>query len=398
MTLKTLKDLDVRSKKVLMRVDFNVPLDKKGKITDATRIEEALPSIKYIRDHGGALILMSHLGRPKGKPDPAFSLKPCAEKLSELLKCPVLFAPDCIGSETEELAKKLQPGSVLLLENLRFYDAEEHPEKDPSFAQKLARLGDLYVDDAFGAAHRAHSSIYTIVSYFKDKAAIGFLMQKEIRALDALLATPKHPFYALIGGAKISSKMGLLKSLLNKVDALFIGGAMAFTFFKAQNISIGDSLYEETFLNEAKDFLKLCALQKKRLFLPKDCVIADQFSENAQKKTIAIAQGIPAGWRGMDIGRETIEEWSEVLKSAGSIFWNGPLGVFEFPAFANGTYEIAKTIAALHTMTFIGGGDSVAAINQLHLKEKFTHVSTGGGASLEYLEFGHLPGIDILKN
>jgi phosphoglycerate kinase len=396
--MKFLRDLDVKGKRVLMRVDFNVPLDQKGNITDDTRIQEALPSIRYVLDHGGSVILMSHLGRPKVASDPAFSLKPIGQRLSQLLKIPVLFAPDCIGKEAKEMASHLKNGSVLLLENLRFYDAEEHPDRDPSFARSLAELGDLYVNDAFGTAHRAHSSTHSVVSYFKDKAAIGLLMEKELQAFDKLLSSPQHPFYAIIGGAKISSKIGLLKSLLHRIDAIFIGGAMAFTFLKAKGISIGESLYEEAFLSQATEFLNACQQEQKRLFLPIDCVIADKFSDQAQKKTIPIEQGIPPGWRGMDIGPATIQQWSGACAIAKTIFWNGPVGVFEFPSFSKGTFALATMLSQLHAITIVGGGDSVAAVNQLHLKDKFTHVSTGGGAALEYIEYGHLPCVDILES
>jgi phosphoglycerate kinase len=393
MQVLSLKNLDVKGKRVLIRVDFNVPLDKSGKITDATRIQEVLPSINYVLEHGGALILMSHLGRPNGKRDLQYSLKPCAEELAALLGKPVVLAPDCIGTEVEGLARKLKPGGVILLENLRFYEAEEKPEKDPTFAKQLAGLGDCYVNDAFGTAHRAHSSTCTIAQHFKGRAAAGFLMEREIAALRGILESPRKPFFALIGGAKVSTKMGILQSLLKKVDTLLIGGGMAYTFFKAEGISIGDSIHEDDQIENAKALLK----QKHKLHLPIDLVIARSISEKAETRTIPASAGIPSGWQGVDIGPETVAHWKKLVEPAATFFWNGPVGVFEIPPFAKGTEEIAKIISSLSATTVVGGGDSVAAISQLGLKEKFSHVSTGGGASLEFIEFGHLPGIDALS-
>lgn len=394
----TLKDLPVKGKKVLVRVDFNVPLNKDGTISDDTRIKASLPTIEHILNEGGSAILMSHLGRPDGKKDPKFTLELCAKRLSELLHKPVLFAHDCIGLDVEKMAKNLKPGQALLLENLRFHAAEEKPEIDPSFAKKLAKLGDFYVNDAFGTAHRAHSSTATITKYFPETAVAGFLLQKEIEFLGAAFAHPKHPFYAVIGGAKISTKMGVLKSLLSKVDSLFIGGGMSYTFFKAQGISIGDSIHEDDLLGKAKEFLKTAAEKKVAIYLPTDIVIADRFDNNANAKTINIADGIPKGWQGMDIGPGTLKKWSEFLQKSAMVFWNGPLGVFEFPNFAKGTNGMAKTLSELKATTIVGGGDSVAAVNQLNLLNRFTHVSTGGGATLEYIEYGHLPGIDALTS
>jgi phosphoglycerate kinase len=393
----TLKDLSLKGKKVLMRVDFNVPLNKDGTVADDTRIRESLPSIQYVLDQGGSVILMSHLGRPKGK-ESQFSLRPCAQKLEELLKRPVQFAPDCIGTEAENQARHLKNGEVLLLENLRFYPAEEKPESDPSFAKKLAQLGDVYVNDAFGTAHRAHSSTAIIAQYFPHLSAMGFLIEKEVTALTELLLHPKRPFYAIIGGAKVSSKIGVLQALLDQVDGLFIGGGMAFTFLKAQGVDVGDSIHEDDQLATAKKLLDACHAKKVPLWLPEDVVIADAFTNEANRKTIRIAEGIPNGWQGMDVGPKTLESWKLALQSAATVFWNGPIGVFEFSHFAHGTETLAKTLARLHAVTVVGGGDSVAAINQLGLASQFTHVSTGGGASLEFLEQGHLPGIDALSN
>lgn len=395
----TLKDLSFQGKKALVRVDFNVPLNAQGQITDDTRIRATLPTIQYILDHGGSVILMSHLGRPEGKKDPKFSLAPCAKHLSTLLHRPVLFAPDCVGKEADTLAHSLKPGQLLLLENLRFYAAEEKPQLDPSFAEKLSRLGDIYVNDAFGTAHRAHSSTASITQFFPQKAAAGLLLEKEIEFLGSCLSQPKHPFYAIIGGAKISSKIGVLKSLLSKVDALFIGGAMAYTFLKAQGIEVGDSLCENDFITQANEFLSVAKNKKIPIYLPQDIVIADHFSNDANTQIIPTNQNIPKGWQGMDIGPTTIKSWEKALTNASMVFWNGPLGVFEMPRFAKGTQAIALAIAKIpKVISIIGGGDSVAAINDIHLADRFTHLSTGGGASLEFIEYGHLPGIDALSD
>lgn len=393
-----LQDLDLKGKRILMRVDFNVPLNKDKTISDDTRLKESLPSIQYILKQGGSVILMSHLGRPKGVRNMEFSLIPCAKALSQLLGQPVLMAEDCIGEKVEKMARDLKAGQILLLENLRFYPAEEKPSLDPSFAKKLALLGDIYVNDAFGTAHRSHSSTALIAQYFPQAAAAGFLMQKEIAFLGQLLDQPKRPFYALIGGAKISTKMGVLSALLAKVDGIFIGGGMAFTFFKAQGISIGNSIHEDDQLSIALNFLKTAADKKIPCYFPTDLVISQAASDQAECKVQLVQRGIPDGWQGMDIGPETCTQWKAILQKAATVLWNGPLGVFEIPAFAKGTEEIARTLASLKATTIVGGGDSVAAINQLQLASKFSHLSTGGGASLEYLEFGHLPGIDALTD
>lgn len=395
----SIKDLDFQGKRALMRVDFNVPFDKEGNISDDTRIRAALPSIQWVLDHGGSVVVMSHLGRPKGEKKPEFTLKPCADRLNELLGGRVTFAPDCIGPEVEKMASALKSGEVLLLENLRFYAAEEKPDTDPSFAEKLSKLGDLYINDAFGTAHRKHSSTATVAQYFPGKAAAGFLMQKEIDFLGkALLDNPKRPFYAIIGGSKISSKMGVLKSLATKVDGIFIGGGMAFTFFKVQGLTIGNSIHEDDLLDEAKNFLSFCETKGVKVFLPTDLVIADAFDEKAQTKIISTKEGIPEGWQGMDIGPATLKEWEKTLTGGHTIFWNGPLGVFEMPPFSKQTNGLAKVLAGMDATTIVGGGDSVAAINKLKLGQQFSHLSTGGGASLEFIEYGHLPGIDVLSD
>ena len=392
----SVKDLDMKGKKVLLRVDFNVPFDKENNIADLTRIKESLPTIRLILEKGGSVILLSHLGRPNGTKNLEYTLKPCAEALSSLLNHPVFFISDITGQETKKNLAKLKDGEIVLLENLRFYEAEENPSIDLSFAKNLASYGDLYVNDAFGASHRQHSSVVTLASHFPSKAAAGLLLEKEIEALDKLTKMPPRPFHAIIGGAKISSKLGVLQALANKADALYIGGAMAFTFLSALGIEIGDSPSEPNLINTAKELINTCKERKTPLFLPSDLLISKDFSNTSECKTIKSSQGIENGWRGMDIGPETLLTWESELKKARSIFWNGPVGVFEFSHFANGTFTLAKFLSSLSSERIIGGGDSVAAINQLGLSNYFTHISTGGGASLEFLEKGTLPGIEIL--
>lgn len=380
-----------------MRVDFNVPLDKEGNITDDTRITASLPSIKYVLENGGAVILMSHLGRPKEKRVPEMSLKPCAERLSQLLKRPVLMASDCIGAETEKKVKDLQAGQVLMLENLRFHTGEENPEKDPSFAKELSTFGDVYVNDAFGTAHRSHASTAVIAKYFPEKSAAGFLLEKEIDFLGDTLKNPKPPFCAIVGGAKISTKCGVIETLMKKADVVLIGGGMAYTFLKAQGISIGQSIHEDAFLDKARELLALSGKGHGRLVLPKDIVVTDQLKEGANFKIIESSKGIPEGFEGVDIGPDTIQEFTGELRKTKTILWNGPLGVFEIPQFAKGTNAIAHILAELTATTIVGGGDSIAAIQAAGLGEKITHLSTGGGASLDYIEFGSLPGIEALS-
>lgn len=379
MTKLGLKDLSLKGKRVLMRVDFNVPLQD-GKITDDSRIQASLPSIQYILDQGATLILMSHLGRPKDPKinDPEFSLAPCAKRLSELIKKPVPLATDY---------NNIPKSEVVLLENLRYNPGEENG--DPEFAKQLAKLGDVYVNDAFGTAHRAHASTALIAKYFPLQSAAGFLMEKEIENLSPLIQNPKRPFYAIIGGAKISTKIGVIKNLLKLVDGLFIGGGMTFSFMKAKGLPIGDSKSEE---------IDKELLNSKKIHLPIDLVIADRFDASGNQKIVLTEEGIPPGWQGMDIGPETVKKWSLLLKDGATIFWNGPLGVFEMPNFAKGTQEIAKILAESKAKTIVGGGDSVAAVQQMGLGSRFAHLSTGGGASLEFIEFGHLPGIDALTS
>ncbi len=395
MPLRSLQDLDLKDKRVLLRVDFNVPLNDNGQITDPTRIEMALPTIQYILKQNAKLIIMSHMGRPHGKVNPKLSLKPCAEKLSELLGKDVKLAPDSTSEKTKTLAMAMQPGNVLLLENLRFHKEEEHPEEDPSFVEKLKSLGDVYVSDAFGCAHRKHASIYGLPKLFGENAGAGFLMEREISGLSSLTLHPKRPFYAILGGAKLGTKLGVLKALLPKVDGLFIGGGMAFTFLKAQGISIGDSLCDDLLTSEAKSIMQTCQEKAIKFWLPKDFVISSTTTD--QIESASIKDGIPDGFQGMDIGQETLADWSEHLKSAATVFWNGPMGVFEVEDFAHGTNQLAQSIANLDANTIIGGGDSVAAIHKLGLNKFFTHISSGGGAALEFIEFGKLPGTEILS-
>lgn len=390
----SLQDIEIQGKKVLMRVDFNVPLNEDGSISDDTRIVLTLPSIKYILSQGGRLILMSHFGRPKGKVNPEFSLKPCAEQLSILLEKEVKFAPNCIGEIAEEMVEHLEPGEVLLLENLRFYEGEEHPENDPEFVKSLAKHGDIYVDDAFGAAHRSHASTVTITEYFPKKSVMGFLMEKEVSFLSKLVLNPKRPFYAIIGGAKIGSKIGVFNALRKKIDAIFIGGGMAFTFFKAMGIPIGDSICDEEKLEEAEKFLKDCEKHAIQVHLPVDIVITNDI----ETQMINAKEGISEGWKGMDVGPQTVEAWSEDLKKGATIFWNGPMGVFEEPVFAHGTNRLAQNLSMMSGEIIVGGGDSIAAIKTLQLQKSFAHLSSGGGASLEFIEKGSLPGIEVLTN
>ncbi|HEX7976125.1 MAG TPA: phosphoglycerate kinase [Anaerolineales bacterium] len=386
---KTVEDIDVNGKKVLVRVDFNVPV-KEGQVGDDTRIRAALPTIKYLLDHGAAVILMSHLGRPKGGPEAKFSLKPVAAHLGSLLGKPVEFASDTVGPDATEKAKKLQPGQVLLLENTRFEPGEE--KNDLDLAKKLASLADVYINDAFGSAHRAHSSTEGVTRYLP--AAAGFLMEKEIRYLGETIANPKHPFVAILGGAKISDKIGVIKNLLTKADAILIGGGMANTFFKAQGYPVGDSLVENEAVETAKQLLQDSG---GKLHLPADVVIADKFEAEAQSKDLP-AGPVPDGWRIMDIGPETVTAYSKVISPAGTIVWNGPMGVFEFPKFAKGTYGIAQAVADSRATSVVGGGESVAAVQQSGLADKITHISTGGGASLEMLEGLTLPGVAALQD
>jgi phosphoglycerate kinase len=378
---KSITDIDVKGKRVLVRVDYNVPI-KEDKVTDDT--------LQYLLDHGAAVILASHLGRPKGGPDPKFSLRPVAAHLSGLLGKPVAFADDCIGPVAEAAAKALKPGEILVLENTRFHPEEE--KNDPEFAKKMASLADIYVNDAFGSAHRAHASTEGVAHYLP--AVAGFLMEKEIQYLGQAIANPKRPFIAILGGAKISDKIGVIRNLLTKADQILIGGGMANTFFKAQGYTVGDSLYEEEALDTARQLLQSGSTH---LRLPVDVVIGDRFDAEADKKIMAMAS-VPDGWRILDIGPDTVANFGKTIAGAGTIVWNGPMGVFEFPRFAEGTIGVAKAVAASKAVSIIGGGDSVAAINQAGLADRITHISTGGGASLEMLEGLDLPGLVALQD
>lgn len=386
---KTVRDVDVKGKKVLERVDFNVPL-KDGVVGDDTRIRAALPTIEYLLKNGAAVILCSHLGRPKGGPDPKYSLKPVAEHLSKLLNMPVAFADDCLGESAVVAAKALKPGEVLVLENTRFYPGEE--KNDLEMAKKLASYADLFVNDAFGTAHRAHASTEGVTHYLP--AVAGFLLEKEIQYLGAAIAEPKRPFVAILGGAKISDKIGVIKNLLTKADKVLIGGGMANTFLKAKGLAVADSLVEDEVLETAKSLL---AEGGDKLYLPVDLALGDKFDAAAEKKTIATGN-VPSGWRILDIGPKTVEAYAKELKGAGTVVWNGPMGVFEFPEFAKGTFGVAKAVAECGGVSIIGGGDSVAAIQQSGLTDRITHISTGGGASLEMLEGLVLPGVAALQD
>ena len=390
MTKKTVRDIDLHGKKVLMRVDFNVPMQG-GVVTDDKRIKAALPTIQYVLDQGAALILMSHLGRPKGTGfDPEFSLKPAAEALSKLLGRPVQMAPDCVGPEVEAMAKALKPGDVLMLENTRFHKEEE--KNDLEFAKKLASLGDVYVNDAFGSAHRAHASTEGVTHYLP--AVSGFLMQQELEFLGRATQNPEHPYVAILGGAKISDKIGVIENLLTKCDSLLIGGGMANTFLAAKGYNMQDSLVEPDAIATAKDILSKSG---DRLLLPDDAVIADKFDAEAQSQVVE-ADKVPAGWRIMDIGPKTIAEYSAAIKGARLVVWNGPMGVFEMPKFAEGTFAIAHAVADSGAISIIGGGDSASAVKKAGVAKKMTHVSTGGGASLEFLEGKPLPGVVALND
>ncbi|MFN3637933.1 MAG: phosphoglycerate kinase [Chloroherpetonaceae bacterium] len=395
MNKKTIRDISVSGKRVLVRVDFNVPLDKEKNIEDDTRIRESLPTIEHLLSQGGKVILMSHLGRPKGK-SPEFSLAPVAKRLSELLAKPVHFASDCIGAEAETAVSKLQNGEVLLLENVRFYKEEE--ANDAEFAKKLASLGDVYVNDAFGTAHRAHASTEGVTKFIQTAVA-GFLIEKELKYLGEATANPQRPFVAILGGAKISGKIDVLEKLLEKVDTVLVGGAMIFTFFKAQGLKVGKSLVEDDKLDIAKTIMDKAQSRKVKLLLPTDVVIADKFEKDANAKTVSI-NAIEEGWLGLDIGAETIKTYRQEILNAKTIVWNGPMGVFEMEKFAVGTFEIAKALAEATkngATTVIGGGDSASAIVKAGLEKAVTHVSTGGGASLEFLEGKILPGIAALN-
>ena len=397
MSTMTIDDVSLRGKRVLVRVDFNVPMDGQQHVTDDTRIVESLPTIRKILSEGGRAILMSHLGRPKGKPKPEFSLKPVAARVSELLGKPVAFASDCVGPAVRKMAEDLRDGECLLLENLRFHNEEE--ANDSKFAAELGALGDVYVNDAFGTAHRAHASTEGVTKHMKICVA-GYLMQKELEYLGKAVGKPARPYVAILGGAKISGKIEVIQNLLSRVDALLIGGGMMFTFYKAKGMEIGKSLLEEDKVGLAKTILDEAKSKNIRLLLPLDCVVGDKFDNAAATRTVN-AEAIPKEWLGMDIGPETVRLFSEEIQKAKTVVWNGPMGVFEMPKFAAGTNAIAKAMADATkrgSVTIVGGGDSAAAIAGAGLEKSVSHVSTGGGASLELLEGKILPGVAALND
>ena len=393
MNKKTIRDIDLENKKVLVRCDFNVPMDENKNITDNARIVAALPTIKYLLENNCAIILCSHLGRPKGEFKPEFSLKPVAKELSKLLNKEVIMANDVIGEDAKKKADELRNGEIMLLENVRFH--REETDNDPEFSKQLASLAEIYVNDAFGAAHRAHSSTAGVAQYLP--AVAGFLIEKELKFLGNALNNPERPFVAILGGAKVSDKIGVIDNLLEKVDTLIIGGGMAYTFFKAQGYEVGKSLCELDKLDLAKELMEKAKNKGVKLMLPADTKIGKEFDINTESKTVKCTE-IPADWEGFDIGEEAIKQFSEELRKAKTVVWNGPLGLFEFPQFAVGTNSIAKVLSEIDATTIIGGGDSAAAVKKAGLQDKMTHISTGGGASLEFLEGKKLPGIECLMD
>ncbi len=393
MNKKTVKDIDLKGKKVFVRCDFNVPMDENQNITDNTRIVAALPTIKYLLEQNCKIILASHLGRPKGEVKPEFSLKPVAKELSRLLGKEVIMANDVIGEDAMSKASNLKEGEIMLLENVRFH--REETDNDPEFAKKLASMAEIFVNDAFGTAHRAHASTTGIADYIPGVA--GFLIEKELKFLGNAINNPERPFVAILGGAKVSDKIGVIDSLLDKVDTLMIGGGMAYTFFKAQGYNVGNSLCEVEKTGLALQAMEKAKAKGVKLLLPIDTKVGKEFKPDTESKTVAWTE-IPDDWEGFDIGEKTIEMFKKELQNAKTVIWNGPLGLFEFEQFAIGTNEIAKTLAELDATTIIGGGDSAAAVTKAGLADKMTHISTGGGASLEFLEGKKLPGIECLQD
>ena len=390
---KTIEDINVSGKKVLVRCDFNVPLDADKNITDETRINAALPTIRYLLDKGAAVILCSHLGRPKGEFNMKYSLAPVAKRLSEKLGFEVKLASDVIGESAKKLAAEVKPGEAILLENLRFHAEEE--KNDPAFAKELASMADVFVNDAFGTAHRAHASTEGVTHYLPSVA--GYLIGKELDVMGKALTNPVRPFVAILGGAKVKDKIGVITNLIDKVDALLIGGGMAYTFIKAQGGEVGNSLLDEERIGLAKELMDKAAAKGVKLILPVDNVIGDAFDNDCHQQVVESGK-IPEGWEGLDIGPKTCEQFAEVIRTAKTVVWNGPMGVFEMPNFAKGTIAVAKALAESDAISIIGGGDSAAAIEQLGFADKMTHISTGGGASLEFLEGKELPGIACLQD
>jgi len=392
----TIEDVEVEGKKVVMRVDFNVPIEK-GKITNDNRIVQALPSINYVTEHGGLLILLSHLGRPKGEASPEFSLKPVADYLQTKVDTKVHFGTDCIGDEAEKAIAQAKPGEIVLLENVRFH-AEEKQSED-GFCKALASLGDVFINDAFGSSHRNHASVAGITKYLQPAAA-GYLLEKEIKYLEGSVNNPKHPFVAVLGGAKVSDKIGVIENLLNKVDTIIVGGGMTYTFYKAKGLPIGNSLLEEDKVELAKELLQKSEEKGIDLLLPVDSVVGKEFKNDTESKEVG-ENGIEDGWMALDIGAKTQKEYTDVIKEAKTVIWNGPMGVFEMDNFAKGTFAVAQAMADATKQgatTIIGGGDSASAIAKAGLADQVSHVSTGGGASLEYLEGKALPGITSLTD
>lgn len=393
MSLKIIDQIPLEGRRVFIRVDFNVPMDDHGTITDITRIENAVPTIKYAIQQRAKVILASHLGRPKGKADPRYSLSPVARKLREVLGDPVVMAEDCVGQKVIEKIGRMREGDVLLLENLRFHPEEE--ANDTSFSKELAAIADVYINDAFGAAHRAHASTEGITKHI-DMVGAGFLMEREIDCLQRAIANPERPFVMILGGAKVSDKIGVIIHLLNKASAFLIGGGMAYTFLKAEGCEVGESLVEEDQVNQARRTASEANREGVKFLLPVDHVVADRFDSNAMKKVVSNG-GIPREWVAMDIGPETVRIFSEEIRGAKTIVWNGPMGVFEMEPFAQGTIAIARTIAQSEAFSIVGGGDTVAAVKMAGVADRISHISTGGGATLEFLEGKTLPGIEALR-
>ncbi len=393
MDFKSIDQLNIQGKKILLRVDFNVPLDEKGNITDEARIRAALPTIQHALAQNARILLASHLGRPKGKPEAQYSLAPVARKLGELLRKEVKLAPDCIGPEVEKMASAMKPGDVLLLENLRFHKEEE--KNDPNFAKSLASLAEIYVNDAFAVSHRAHASVEAVTKFFKEPAA-GFLMKEELHYLNRVMQSPARPLVAVIGGAKVSGKLEVLKNLSLRVDKLIIGGGMAFTFLKSMGMNVGKSLVEDELLKTAKEVLEAANKKGVKVLLPVDCVVADKMAPSARTQIVPVEK-IPPDWMGLDIGPATISRFADALKDAKTILWNGPMGVFEMQPFSRGTMEMVQSIVKSGAVSIVGGGDTDTAVHKSGQAQKISYISTAGGAFLELLEGKTLPGVEALK-